>query len=315
MCFIIISMLRRSRPSKQTEAVPRELVLNLDWHLLMFTLTLMTIVNSVLLFLDLMPAQHDVVRFFQVALSIVLLLDFTVRLVRAPDRWRYLFVYRGWLTFLGSLPLPFFGVFRVIQLWFMTRRMQRGDYREISTRIAGRRGRTAIVGVAATAIIVFEYGAIVMLGVESSAAAPLIVTGSDALWWALVTMATVGYGDEVPVTTAGRFVGSVVIVMGVLVFTTLTSFLAQWFLSNRHVDQRLENAIPKLESNEVAVPLAEVRGLLDRLEHDGGDHGGALAEIARLLRLESEAAEQLRPPTAAGRQETQTTDDRPQPTN
>ena len=283
-------MLRRSRPSKQTEAVPRELVLNLDWHLLMFTLTLMTIVNSALLFLDLMPAQHDVVRSFQVALSIVLMLDFIVRLVRAPDRRRYLFDFRGWLTFLGSLPLPFFGAFRVIQLWFMTRRMQRGDYREISTRISGRRGRTAIVGVAATAIIVFEFGALVMLGVESQAEAPLIVTGGDALWWALVTMATVGYGDEVPVTTAGRFVGAVVIVMGVLVFTTLTSFLAQWFLSNRQVKERPGIVIPKQEPERVAAPLAEVRGLLDRLEQDGADHDETLAMIAKLLRLESENA-------------------------
>lgn len=281
-------MLRRSHPSKQAEAVPRELVLNVDWHVLMLTLTVLTIVNSALLFLNLMPAQLEVIRFFQVALSIVLLLDFIFRVVRAPDRRRYLIMYRGWLTFLGSLPLPFFGVFRVLQLWFMTRRMQRGDYQEISAEIARRRGRTAIVGVTATAIIVFELGALIMLGVESHAEAPLIVTSSDALWWALVTMATVGYGDEVPVTTAGRFVGAVVIVMGVLVFTTLTSFLAQWFLAKRQTESVLSIHVPGSTLGEREARLGEVRRLLDSLERDGADHDEMLAVVVQLLSRESE---------------------------
>jgi len=48
-----------------------------------------------------------------------------------------------------------------------------------------------------------------------------------------VTLATVGYGDKYPVTTAGRVVGVIVIVVGVALFSALTSFLAQWFIRPR----------------------------------------------------------------------------------
>lgn len=277
-------MLRRSDPSRQSETGNSELVVNVDLYLLMATVTLLMIANSVLLLMNLSAAQQQVIRFFQWAFSALLLADFFVRLAVSSRRRRYLLEFYGWLALPGSLPLPFFGLLRLLQIALLARRLRRGEYREISAQIARRRGRSTIIGVIAMAVIVVELGAVIILGVESRAPAPLIVTGGDALWWALVTMATVGYGDMFPVTAAGRVVGAFVIVMGVIMFTTLTSFMAQWFLADRQ--RPLARAVPAALPTP-AGHVAEIQSLLAQLERDAGDHEATLALVRRLLERET----------------------------
>ena len=52
-----------------------------------------------------------------------------------------------------------------------------------------------------------------------------------AVWWAIVTLATVGYGDVVPTTVAGRIVGSAVIILGVTFLAFLTATVTSYFVS------------------------------------------------------------------------------------
>ena len=60
-----------------------------------------------------------------------------------------------------------------------------------------------------------------------------IKTGEDAVWWAIVTVATVGYGDKFPVTPMGRLIGTAMIVVGVSLFSVLTSYIATQFMTRR----------------------------------------------------------------------------------
>jgi len=52
----------------------------------------------------------------------------------------------------------------------------------------------------------------------------------DAVWWTLVTAATVGYGDKVPVTTGGRLVGVLVMIFGVGLLGMVTGRIASWLV-------------------------------------------------------------------------------------
>jgi voltage-gated potassium channel len=85
---------------------------------------------------------------------------------------------------------------------------------------------------------VFRYlaGATVVLSVGAGVLVWLIDrrdfhTLGDGLWWALVTLATVGYGDIVPHTEWGRVVGAAVIVVGVTFLSVLTATITTYFVS------------------------------------------------------------------------------------
>ena len=81
-----------------------------------------------------------------------------------------------------------------------------------------------------------------------------------AVWWAIVTLATVGYGDVVPTTIPGRVVGSAVIVLGVTFLAFLTATVTSYFVSS---DQEAAKA-KELEEREAAD--RELKELLNRLE-------------------------------------------------
>ena len=81
-----------------------------------------------------------------------------------------------------------------------------------------------------------------------------------AVWWAIVTLATVGYGDVVPHTPAGRVVGSIVIVLGVTFLAFLTATVTSYFVSSDQEAAKLR----ELEERETGD--RELKDLLDRLE-------------------------------------------------
>jgi voltage-gated potassium channel len=81
-------------------------------------------------------------------------------------------------------------------------------------------------------VLVLEFGSLAMLNIEQYAPGANITTASDAVWYVIVTISTVGYGDQFPVTNRGRFLGAVIIVIGVGIFGTFTGYLANLFLGS-----------------------------------------------------------------------------------
>jgi ABC-type phosphate transport system permease subunit len=88
----------------------------------------------------------------------------------------------------------------------------------------------------------------------------------DALWWAIVTVTTVGYGDVVPTSTAGRLVGSVLMIAGVSAIPITTSLVVSVFVNRAQTHQRQldakqrEELMARLERIEQALtPQADTR--------------------------------------------------------
>ena len=75
-------------------------------------------------------------------------------------------------------------------------------------------------------LLVLSISSILMVQVESSSADANIKTGGDALWWSMVTITTVGYGDRFPVTLLGRTIAVVVMFSGIGIIGALASILA-----------------------------------------------------------------------------------------
>jgi voltage-gated potassium channel len=104
---------------------------------------------------------------------------------------------------------------------------------------------------------------------------PGFATFGDALWWAVVTLSTVGYGDIVPKTTAGRVDGVMIMVAGVGMLGVLAGSLASFF---RFGNRRSATSPP---SDPVADEVAELRSQITRL----------VDEVARLAPPRRDAAD------------------------
>jgi voltage-gated potassium channel len=105
------------------------------------------------------------------------------------------------------------------------------------------------------ALIVITIGSALVVYFEAKSPDAQILTGEEAVWWALVTVATVGYGDYVPVTSGGRIIGSIMMVVGVSIFTVLTSFIASRFVNRNQHDQE-EMAALRREMSAIKDMLA-----------------------------------------------------------
>jgi voltage-gated potassium channel len=85
-----------------------------------------------------------------------------------------------------------------------------------------------------------------------------------AVWWAIVTLATVGYGDVVPTTPWGRLVASGVIVLGVTFLAFLTATVTSAFVSSQQEETQDEERERRAQADEEL--LAAIRALDARLE-------------------------------------------------
>ena len=72
-----------------------------------------------------------------------------------------------------------------------------------------------------------------------------IVTFGDAIWWAFVTITTVGYGDYYPVTTLGRMVAVLLMAGGVAVLGVVTATLSSWIIDKAAARNRTTTTSPR----------------------------------------------------------------------
>jgi hypothetical protein len=177
------------------------------------------------------PAK-EVLQIVDIMNALIFLGDFFLRLFTRKYKMRYFLREWGWIDLLGSLPLhPVLRLLRILRsfgLWYrLALNTSKAERDEARRRLA----ESTLFVVAALVLLVVTYGALAEALIEPKAAGANILTGSDAIWYVVVTIATVGYGDRYPVTNQGRIVGVLLIIMGVSAFSVLTSYIATRFLA------------------------------------------------------------------------------------
>ena len=243
----------------------QEFIVNVSYELFVFLITLLSIVNNVLWFFALEPYTRNVIQIIEYVISIFFLLDFFTRLIRARSKRVYFFRNYGWLDLVGSLPIFGLRLARLVRTLVMGRRIRRDDLSEMSVVIIQQRAQSTLLAVIFLALVIFEVSGIAILKVETISPEANIQTAGDALWWAYVTVATVGYGDRYPVTTDGRIVGILLMTAGVGLFSVLTSYLADWFRRprpRRPAQKALQRA-GSIVSKDARTGLDEIQRLLD----------------------------------------------------
>jgi voltage-gated potassium channel len=104
-----------------------------------------------------------------------------------------------------------------------------GIYRALSRvqRLAGHRGLAWVFTVWLGVMLICSLGLYAAEnGVNDAVNSPF-----DALWWGIVTMTTVGYGDVYPITPEGRVAAGVLMVLGIGLFSAITATLTSFLIS------------------------------------------------------------------------------------
>jgi len=214
-------------------ADPNNEIKGTGYEIFIAALSVLSIVNLVLVYVIHDQALDFVLYAMNLLLTLVFLLDFLYRFSTADSKAQYFFRGFGWADLLASLPFEQAKILRVFRLVKVGRLMNDYGTKRIMKSLLSDRASSALYVLLLVAILVLEFGSLGMLNLEADVPGANITSASDALWYIVVTMATVGYGDEYPITNAGRLLGTGIIVVGVGIFGTLTGYLANLFLSPR----------------------------------------------------------------------------------
>jgi voltage-gated potassium channel len=223
------------------------------YEFFILAVSLLSIVNMILLAAFPWESQYWwLVAYTDVVLTIIFVIDFTYRLKTASSRWGYM-RHGGVFDLLACLPgLRIFRLFRIYRAVKVIRRLGGPRVlRELREELAS----GTLYLVVFLGLTTLEVIGLLELHFEQNAQGANITTGGDALWWGYVTATTVGYGDQYPVTTAGRIVGTFMLTIGVALFATFSGFLANLFLSRGR-------AAPTQPEGEAASALADLERLL-----------------------------------------------------
>lgn len=201
--------------------------------------------------------------------------DYLVRVWLAKQRIVY--AVRHWVD-LAVVALPVLRPLRLLRVILLIRAINRRA-------AAAMRGRVIAYGAIVAVLLVF-VASLGVLDAERHAADRNIRSFGDAVWWSVVTICTVGYGDRFPVTLQGRAIGVGLMIAGVGLFGVVTASFAAW----------LVDSINEQDEDDRASTAADI----GRLHAEIGDLKVQLRRTNELLLRLNRAEQPAKPPTTRG---------------
>jgi voltage-gated potassium channel len=179
------------------------------------------------------------------------LLETTVVTALVNDKGRYL--RHNWMNLviiIGGLPLvwnitPLAGILRSLRLLLLVSLMVR-----FSTTLREILGHNRLGTTLGVSLVVILVAGLLMAAIE-----PSVTTPWDGIWWAWVTVTTVGYGDIVPTTAAGKMFGALLILLGVGLFSLMTASFSSFFIGRdvTKVEENLERDVGRVAREEESI--------------------------------------------------------------
>jgi voltage-gated potassium channel len=205
--------------------------------------------------------------------------EYLVKLYLATAKWRFV---REHLLDLAVVAIPVLRPLRAARLLRVLRLVRVG-----AVLFNGlRRARSVLTHhglhfVLLAAVLIVFAGAAVELGFEHHARGSNIHGYADALWWAVVTVTTVGYGDRYPMTAGGRGVAVALMLVGIGLIGVLTATVASYF-----VEQQRSDADDRLAA--VEGQLNRIEGLLRGISGLHSENGAAAEVPERMSAAEAD---------------------------
>jgi len=223
-----------------------------DWPLTVTAVVFLAAYAAPILRPDLVSPWPTVCQLVTWAAWALFVVDYLARLALSGDRAAFM---RGNLFDLAVVVLPLLRPLRLLRLVTLL---------SVLNRYAGGslRGRVAVYVAGSTSLVLF-VASLAVLDAERGVKDATITTFGDALWWAMTTVTTVGYGDRYPVTDQGRFIAGGLMLAGIALLGIVTASLASWLIDKvREVEEHTQAATRA----DVAALTVEVRALRQALD-------------------------------------------------
>lgn len=154
---------------------------------------------------------------------LIFIVDLVARVFVSFPEFRHLagwigFVKQNWLSIVAVF-VPFLRTLRVLRVLLILR--------GLSPFLKNRATKVGVI-IAVTLPLTLFTSALSIFEVERYAAGSNITSFDDAIWWSVVSVTTVGYGDLFPVTNEGRLVAAFLMFVGIGLFSSITALIAAW---------------------------------------------------------------------------------------
>ena len=201
---------------------------------------------------NLSPALHSLCNWTLFVIWVFFAFDYFARLSIADNK--RLFVRKNLLD-LAAVALPFLPLLRAIRAL--------AAVTVLSRRNRGSRSQQVTTSVVTLAFATWFVAGLAVTEAERHVDGSNIQGVGDGWWWAITTMATVGYGDTYPVSTQGRIVGTALMIMGVALLGTITASIASNFNSTDSEDSS-NGTSSASEVDDLKKRIAELEGKLEK---------------------------------------------------
>jgi voltage-gated potassium channel len=262
--------------------IKRREQLDFGYELFIAAVSILSVFNMLLAYIPGVDQDAlNVVALIKAVLTLLFIFDFGLRLATAPSRSHYFIRDYGWADLLAVIPA--LRIFRLFRIYKAYRIIHKYGGRYILSYLSNNRAASALYILVVMVILIIESGGFMVLQAERAAASANIQSAGDAIWWAYVTITTVGYGDRFPVTIQGRLVGILVMTTGVAVFATFAGLISSKLLAPGAKEEESPEQ-PQAAEDQAARYLAELKQLIGEREKIETEITSRLEKIELLLK-------------------------------
>ncbi len=247
-------------------------VLNISKILLSFLVIVDIILITFTLVFDVSAALYEKILFFDIVVCIILLFDFFWGMMKAEDKGQYL--KDNWLELIASIPfdivlssfilIRYLRLFKLVRILFLV-----GEYFNI---IGDFLKDTRLDEILAVLLLIIIGSTLSLYLID-----PSMNNLFDNLWFVVVSITTVGYGDITPNSIPGKIVSLVLLIIGVFIFSAITGAMSTYFMDSMlkegsyhiyEVGKKVDDLTDQIAKNEQTIDelKTEIRELKEIIE-------------------------------------------------
>lgn len=213
------------------------------------TLIIINVITIIADTFNLPPVVADIFHYIEVVSVIIFSIEYVLRvwtsdLIR-PDmkpwkaRLKYVFSPMALIDFVAIAPfyIPFIvsidlRILRMLRIVRLFRVFKVNRYTHALSTIGAvlKRKKSQLLSSIIIVLLLMVMAAVLMYNIESEAQPEAFSNAFDALWWAVATLTTVGYGDIYPVTVLGKFLSAVIALLGIGLVAIPTGIISSGFM-------------------------------------------------------------------------------------